>query len=145
MFHCVLYCVRCVVRTSEKVCKGTINFALMQIFTVFFLFFTHFANCIQHLLLMKVVSLQPSFRYWSRYIHDIYTIDIRQIHDRYSIYYATFMRYLYTEKALTCAFKHRHAYTIKGKAQIIRKPVLSEYCQSLPIIAVNCNYLNKSE
>ena len=39
MFHCVLSCVRCVVRTSEKVCKGTINFAYMQIFTVFFLIF----------------------------------------------------------------------------------------------------------
>ena len=39
-------CVRCVVRASERVCKGTINFAYMQIFTVFFLIFSHFANCV---------------------------------------------------------------------------------------------------
>ena len=46
MFHCVLYCVRCVVRTSKKVRKITTKIAYMQIFTLFLLFFTHFANCI---------------------------------------------------------------------------------------------------
>ena len=42
MFHCVLSCVRCVVRTSEKVCKVTTKIAFMQIFTLFFLFFYTF-------------------------------------------------------------------------------------------------------